>query len=135
MRMLNPQGQPGEGFADVPADSYYYNEITLAKALGIANGSGGNQFNPRDKITRQDMMTLTYRALVQMGYLKEGNTDTSGLNRFSDAGMVADYAKVPLARLVEAGLIQGSGDRLTPTSHATRAEVAVFLYRIFQNYL
>lgn len=131
MRMLKPDGTPGEGFADVPQDSYYYSEITLAKSLGIAQGSGDNRFQPRANITRQDMMTLTYRTLLKLGRMAEQDPGAA-LERFADHTSISSYAELSMGALVQAGYIQGGADnRLTPRNNATRAEAAVFLYRIY----
>jgi len=50
-------------FEDVKPGAYYYEAIGVAKKLGIATGSGNNQFKPQESISRQDMMVLTARAL------------------------------------------------------------------------
>ena len=133
MRMLDPAGMPGQDFSDVPVSSYYYNEITLARGLGIAAGYEGNRFMPRSRISRQDMMTLTYRTLCTMGYLTE--TDPrADLGGFADAKDIAGYAVQPMEALIQKGYIKGNANNtLAPKSSATRAEAAVFLYTIYQD--
>lgn len=128
--MLKPEGTPGQGFSDVPEDSYYHDQIVLAQGLGIAQGNGG-KFRPNDQITRQDMMVLTYRALKALDKLPE--TSGSDLSGFTDGGQVAQYAREAAASLTELQYIQGSGGKLRPLDNTTRAETAVFLYRIYQN--
>jgi hypothetical protein len=133
MRMLDPDGAlDGDGFIDVPKESYYYKEIQLAKGLGIASGTGDGMFNPRSNVNRQDMVTLTYRALEQLGILGAG-APQADLNRFKDAGLVSAYAREAMAVMVEFGAISGNTDgTVNPLGSATRAETAVFLYRIYQ---
>jgi hypothetical protein len=117
-------------FDDVSPGAYYYEAVGIAKKLGIAAGSGSNRFNPGEGITRQDMMVLTTRALEKFRGLKVSGAD--GLSdKFSDKGDIADYAVSSIAALVKEGLIAGSGERLNPRAYATRAEAAVFLYRIY----
>lgn len=131
MRMLDPKGTPGEGFADVPQSSYFYPEITLGKALGVAYGVTETEFAPDAKITRQDMVTLTWRALVKLGYLDE-NAPQADLKRFKDAGAISDYARQAIAVMVEAGYLHGNTDgTVNSGGNATRAEAAVFLYQIY----
>lgn len=132
MRMLAPESErEGAGFVDVPESSYYSKEIKLAQGLGIASGSDGGRFLPQADITREDLFTLTYRALVTLGHLPE-DAKTADLNRFADAGSVSGYAEKALSVLVEAGYISGNTDgTLNPKSHATRAEAAVFLYQVY----
>ncbi|MCG9967459.1 S-layer homology domain-containing protein [Pelotomaculum terephthalicicum JT] len=120
-------------FDDVEPGTYYYEAVGIAKKLGIAAGSGNNRFNPKENISRQDMMVLTARALEKYKGLKAAG-DTAVLDKFSDKGDIAEYAIGSAATLVKEGLIAGSGDKLNPQAPTTRAEAAVFLYRIYNKY-
>ncbi|MDD2498556.1 MAG: S-layer homology domain-containing protein [Desulfitobacteriaceae bacterium] len=119
-----------ENFNDAELGSYYYEALGIAKKLGIAVGSGGNSFNPRESISRQDMMVLTVRALEKFKELEPANTNIP-LDKYSDKGDIAGYAVNSLATLVKEGLIIGSGNKLNPRAYTTRAEAAVFLYKIY----
>ncbi|MBM7564189.1 S-layer homology domain-containing protein [Paenibacillus sacheonensis] len=122
----------GDGnFADVKPGSYYYEAVGAAKALGIAIGSGGNSFHPQASITRQEMMTLTARALTKLGKLNASG-GTNPLDRFADRADVSGYAAGGVSALLDAGLIQGADGKLNPLAEATRAEAAVFLYNAFR---
>ena len=58
--------------------------------------------------------------------------DVGGLlDKFSDKGDIAEYALDSLAALIKENLIVGSNNKLNPRANATRAEAAVFLYRIY----
>ncbi len=127
-RMFSVNNAFSENFADVLVGSYYYNAIGSAKAAGIANGSGEN-FMPENTITRQDLITLAYRAFSQKGYVLSAE-DTSCLNAFGDNGDISDYARGAMAAMVNAGIIQGSNGGVTPKGFATRAEVAVMCSRM-----
>lgn len=127
-RMLNINDAFTENFADVPQGSYYYNAVGSAKAAGIANGDGG-YFMPEASITRQDLITLAYRAFLNNGYIAETD-DFSVLDAFADSGDISDYAKAPMASMVKAGIIQGSEGMVNPKGSATRAEVAVMCARM-----
>jgi uncharacterized repeat protein (TIGR02543 family) len=120
-------------FDDVEPGAYYYEAVGIAKKLGIAAGSGNNRFNPRENISRQDMMVLTARALEKYKGLKVAG-GSAVLDKFSDKGDIAGYAVNSLSTLVKEGLIAGFGDRLNPRTNTTRAEAAVFLYRIYNKY-
>jgi putative cell wall-binding protein len=122
-----------ENFDDVKPDAYYYNAVGVAKKLGIAAGSGNNRFNPTMSISRQDMMVPAARALEKYQGLKAAENNTV-LDKFSDKRDIAEYAVNSLATLVKAGLIEDSGNKLNPRSSAIRAEVAVFLYNIYNKY-
>jgi|GEM_PF-1598836 len=129
MRTLKLDGELGEAFVDVPAGSYMDEPLRLARALGITNGQGNNQFNPYASITRQDMMTLTARALQIAGLLGD-NADTNVLNQFNDGTSISSYSHSSIALLVEKGLIQGSNGQLMPNSSTNRAEAAVLIYNM-----
>lgn len=127
-RMLGINGEFTENFADVPETSYYYNAIGSAKAAGIAKGSGEN-FMPENPITREDLITLAYRAFAGMGYISEAQ-DLSALDGFADKGEISDYAQSAMASMVGAGIIKGDNGNVNPKGYATRAEVAVMCARM-----
>ena len=127
-RMLKTDVAFEDNFADVPTDKYYYNAIGMAKAIGIASGDGAN-FMPENSITRQDLITLAYRAFLNAGYIAE-STDTTALDAFGDKAEITDYAVNPMASMVAAGIINGSDGNVNPKGNATRAEVAVMCARL-----
>ena len=127
-RMLGVNNEFTENFADVPESAYYYQAIGSAKAAGIAQGSGEN-FMPENSITRQDLITLAYRAFLAKGYITETDDFTS-LDAFADKGDISDYAGIAMASMVKAGIIQGSNGNVNPKGNATRAEVAVMCARL-----
>lgn len=127
-RMLGINNAFEDNFADVPADSYYYNAIGMAKAAGIAKGNGEN-FMPEDSITRQDLITLAYRAFLEKGLIAETD-DLAVLDQFADKASISDYAQTAMASMVTAGIIQGSDGGVNPLGNATRAEVAVMCNRL-----
>ena len=129
-RMLDLEDEFSENFSDVPVGSYYYNAIGSAKAAGIAKGNGNN-FMPENTITRQDLITLAYRAFLEKGYIEETN-DMSSLDKFGDKDNISDYAKTAMASMVSAGIIQGSNGNVNPRGFATRAEVAVMCARLMR---
>jgi len=75
-------------------------------------------------------MVLTARVLEKFNGLK-ATAANEILDKFSDKGDIADYAADYLATLVKEGLIVGSDGRLNPRANTTRAEAAVFMYRIY----
>lgn len=133
VRTLGVDAKVDGNFEDISGDAYYYKEIGIAKKLGITSGTGNNKFNPDASITRQEMMALTDRTLKMLKKLKQQGT-AKDLEKFSDRSLIAAYAADSVASIVKEGLIAGSGDNINPLSNTTRAEAAVFLYRIYNQY-
>ncbi|MCD8181356.1 MAG: S-layer homology domain-containing protein [Firmicutes bacterium] len=123
VNMLSIDDEYTENFTDVPEDSYYYDQIGKAKAAGVAQGYG-DEFMPENSVTRQDLISLAYRAFLDAGYI-EAVDDLSALDEFTDKDDVSDYAASAMAAMVQAGVIHGSDGQLNPKGNATRAETAV----------
>lgn len=130
VRMLNLEADVKDNFADVSEDKYYYEGVGIAKALGLTTGVGDNKFNPEANITRQDMFVLAHR-ILQMQKVDLTEADESAINTFDDYSKIAPYAKEGLASLVKNELVKGSDNKLNPVGNATRAETAVFIYRLY----
>ena len=112
-------------FADVPANAYYSEAITAAKAFGVANGAEGNKFNPQQNMTRQDAMVFLKRTIDRT----QISLPAGSMSGFSDAAQVSVYARESVGSLVSAHVISGSGGKISPKALVTRAEMAVMLYR------
>ena len=133
VRSLGVNTKISGNFDDVSKDAYYYNEIAIAKALGITAGIGNNKFGPDSGITRQDMMVMTEKALKLLKKVNQQGAATV-LDKFTDRQSISSYAANSVATIVKEGLIVGSGNKINPTGSTTRAEAAVFLYRIYNKY-
>ena len=114
-------------FTDVPATHPYYTAINAANQLGIALGDQG-KFRPDEAITRQDAMTLLYRAFSKLGVPMSTGT-ASDLMAFGDYAKVDSYATDALASMVKSGIIQGDNGMINPKGNVTRGEISVMLYR------
>ena len=115
----------------MPADAYYANELTIAKANGIVQGVGGNRFLPEARITREDMMVILARALAKTGAALE-KADPQALASFADGAQISGYARESVELLVSNGVIAGADGQIDPKGYATRAEVAVMLERVLR---
>lgn len=128
IRTLGLTADATDTFADVDDSYYYAKEIAIGKALGILNGVGDNKYEPDAPISRQDLMVICTRG---MKIVKEMNLDTSKLNAFSDAGLIADYAREGITGMVTEGIVKGNTDgTINPLGNTTRAEAAVIMDRI-----
>lgn len=130
VRALGLDAEFTSNFDDVKPADHFYREVVIAKALGIASGIGDNKFDPRAKITRQDMMVLAARTLAYTGKLELTGT-AADLSEFMDAQEVSSYAIESAATLVKEGLIFGSNNKIHPKENTTRAEAAAIIYRLY----
>lgn len=96
-----------------------------ARSWAIQNGVSDGS-NPGNAMTRQQMVTMLYRYAQFKGYATTGGT---GLDQFTDASAVADYARDAMSWAVGNGIVQGNGTVLNPAGIATRAHFAAFLHR------
>jgi len=117
-------------FDDVSLEDYFYREVGIAKAVGLAKGVGDNMFNPYSDITREDMMVLVCNILKAKGKLPYNETKSQA-ELYADFDDVSEYAKQSVAALVDAGIIKGDGKNINPKSKLTRAEAAAVIYRIY----
>lgn len=125
---IAPDINPEDNFADA-GETYYTGYLAAAKRLSISNGIGNNMFAPEKEITRQEMFTLLYNVLKTVGRMPKG-TSGKTLSSFTDSESIASWAREAVKHLVESGIINGNGDKLSPTGTATRAEMAQVLYNL-----
>jgi hypothetical protein len=112
-------------FTDVEEDKWFYPYINAAYIAGIVKGSG-NEFNPDNNITREEMAAIIVRALG----IKAAKTDLiAGLKDFDK---VSEWAKGEVETAVAYGLMIGDNlGYFTPSAFATREMAAVVSMRGF----
>ncbi|NLK44014.1 MAG: family 10 glycosylhydrolase [Tissierellia bacterium] len=127
---IEPEDTINDNFSDA-GNKYYTKYLGTAKKLGLIYGVGDNLYLPENNMTRQDMFVILYRILNILGKFDE-NIDMSGLNfeEFTDIEEIDDYAREALEAFVNAGIIQGDGNKLVPKAMATRAQAAQVIYNI-----
>lgn len=115
------------GFTDVSSSSWYFDAIKWAAANGIASGYSSSTFGAEDNITRQQMAAMLQRCAKYKGRRIDATAD---LSAYSDAPLVADWARDGMNWAVFSGLITGTDkNSLSPDGFATRAQAAVVLQR------
>lgn len=125
---IAPEATPGNNFADA-GNTYYTGYLAAARSLGITAGTGNNLYSPHKEITRQEMVTLLYRALEVIGELP-GGTGGRAIETYEDAGQVSSWAGEAMKIFAEAGIIGGSGHKLNPKAKTSRAEMAQVFYNL-----
>ncbi|NLG52690.1 MAG: S-layer homology domain-containing protein, partial [Clostridiales bacterium] len=117
------------GFTDVPAGAWFYEDIAKAVQAGTFGGDG-NKMRPNDPITREETFVVLARAFL----FPDGSV--SGLNTYTDAGSVSEWAKNGVSALVGEGYVKGdNNNRINPKSNITRAEFATIMHRLVSEYI
>jgi uncharacterized lipoprotein YddW (UPF0748 family) len=135
-RMLGVESSNADpaNFADVKADSYYAGALAAAREAELVNGVGDNMFFPESPLSRQDMFTMTWRAMTRQeifaGVASSLGSGAGELDAFSDSGQIAAYAREPINALIALKITNGDNGLLKPMNNASRAEIAAIIYRI-----
>ncbi|MBS4871402.1 MAG: S-layer homology domain-containing protein [Peptoniphilus sp. oral taxon 375] len=108
------------GFSDAK-QSY----ILKAKELGFIQGVGGNRFNPKGKITREEMATMVAKLCQTLG--KEGH-ESQG--KFKDDESISFWAKGSVYKMESLGLIKGYNGKFSPKKTSSREEALIVAYGI-----
>ncbi|WP_233162471.1 MULTISPECIES: chitobiase/beta-hexosaminidase C-terminal domain-containing protein [unclassified Cohnella] len=120
-------------FSDVRANDWYNDAIHTALTYGLIDGFKDGTFQPQDKITREQAMTIIAKAMEISG-LKDkldGRDAVEIAERFQDFDTVAGWAKSGVGETIAAGIVTGrKNDTLDPKSHVTRAEVMVMIRKL-----
>ena len=128
-------GAPGvEGlenpFTDVEAGRFYTDAVIWAANNGIVSGVTEDSFAPNKVITREQIATILYR------FDEAEPAAEDNLKQFPDGEKVSGYAKDAMNWAVSQGLISGiaNGEEttLSATATATRAQIAVILFRYLE---
>ena len=127
-RALGLENNGTDNFTDVPAGAYYANAVAAAKAAGIVNGNGDGTFSPESFITRQDMMIMAKGAAEYKGVVI--NSNLAMLDNFADGSSVSAYAKESVSAMINAGIVNGTGNKIEPKGNTTRAQAAVIISKI-----
>jgi hypothetical protein len=115
-------------FSDVKQGEWYHGNIASAQKLGIVNGKPDGSFGVHEKITREDMAVMVYKA-IQMKQLKLPGREARA---FKDKANIANYAKQAVETIQGAGIINGVGnDEFAPKKTANRDEAVVMIYNLW----
>ena len=118
-------------FTDVQPGSWYYTAVCWAADNGIVTGVTAQTFAPDAPVTREQLCAILARYAARCG---QNTAAADTLSAFTDGSWTADYAKDAVNWALARGILAGVGaDRLAPQDTATRAQLAVMLYRFAKN--
>ncbi len=114
------------GFRDVSDGDWFSDAVDYVVSHGIFNGTSDSTFEPDGGMTRAMMVTVLGRvALID-------EDDYSGASGFTDVERGSWYEPY-VSWAVESGITLGVGEGLfAPNDPVTRAQMALFLYRLLQ---
>lgn len=116
-------------FSDVSGDMWYSDSIYRAYNAGVVKGIDESNFGVGQNITREQLVTILYRAV------KEKSTfDITTALTFGDSDSISDYAKEAVTAFCNGKIVNGYNDNtFKPQANATRAECAVIIHRILNS--
>lgn len=120
------KGASLDGYSDVPASAWYYQDMAKAVQLGTFVGDG-SRLRPEEPMTRQEVLSVLARF-----YGLQGGSETA-LEKYADAENVAPWARNALAVMTECGYVHGAEGKIQPEKSITRAEFAQLLYNMAGN--
>lgn len=122
-----PPPATGVVFSDVPLSYWAASWIEKLASDGITGGCGPGKYCPEDGVTRAQMAIFLLRAKYGSAYAPPTATGTM----FTDVP-VSHWAASWIEQLAVEGITGGCGaGRYCPDDAVTRAQMAVFLVRIF----
>ncbi|MBQ8540673.1 MAG: S-layer homology domain-containing protein [Clostridia bacterium] len=120
-------------FTDVDPNAWYYIYVASAEKLGLAQGYGNGLFGVNDTVTRQDAITVVYRAAKLKGLSLDKFKASTAV--FEDRGEIASYAVEAVDSLYNAGVYLDTSaplKKFEPTKNASRAYLAYVLDQIYR---
>lgn len=125
-RIMDYQTKAENKFSDLD-NAYYKDPILRVAQAGVMQGDGKN-VRPKDKITREEAVSMLARALS----VTAGGSSTS----FADNNRISSWAMANVAAFAKNGYIAGrSGNRFEPQANITRAEVVKLLDNMISDYI
>ena len=108
-------------FLDVPADSWYAQDVAYAAEKGIVKGTSRTTFSPEAHASRGQFVTILYRL--------EGCPEPADPEAAFDDVNAGDYYAMPVAWAAQNNIAKGSGRLFLPRLDISRAEVVTMLWR------
>ena len=116
-------------FPDVPQDSPYYAQVASAEAGEIVKGFDDGTFGGDKNITVEQVLALAARTLAdKKGYAYPENPEDYLI--FPGAEEVSEWARETTALAAREG-IADAAEAISPAEGISRADAALYLYRLF----
>ncbi|MCR8635249.1 S-layer homology domain-containing protein [Paenibacillus radicis (ex Xue et al. 2023)] len=123
-------------FHDVASTAWYRTGVSVASEFGIVEGYEDGTFRGERQITREQGIAMVARAynLIQPQSAAMSQTEIAAtLLVYGDAADLSEWAREIVARMIRAGIVEGSaGQLLKPQDNITRAEAAALIERMLK---
>ena len=122
-------GSPSTTFSDC-SDEF----VRHAYGAGIVSGTSATTFSPEEKLTREQLAAMLWRAAAYVEQ-RTGKTLSPGgtLDGYSDAGQVSAYARDAIAALTKHGILAGTSQTtLSPKDGCTVEQSLVLIHRMLK---
>ncbi|WP_018758252.1 S-layer homology domain-containing protein [Paenibacillus terrigena] len=120
---LDTTSNKGSAFKDVKKTDWFYPYVNAAYEAGFIKGDA-DQFRPNDKLTREQMAVILYKAL--------GLQAAEHTAALQDLDKVSSWAKAEVQAVIARGVMTGANNRFEPTGQVTREMAAVVAMRSYQ---
>ncbi len=132
-RLANSTDDLESIFDDVETGKWYSEAIGWAAHNKIVAGYGNGKFGPEDALTREQMVAVLYRYSM---FMKYDVSKLNGLNTFTDADAISEWALDAMKWAVGNGIVEGVGnDLISPETGATRAQFAAMMQRFCTSFV
>ncbi|OCT14779.1 hypothetical protein A8709_11450 [Paenibacillus pectinilyticus] len=120
---LDVKTSKATSFKDVTPDDWFYSYVNTAYQAGFISGYSDDQFNPNEKMTREQMAVIIVKAL---GLPVAGQTAV-----IEDEAQVSVWAKASVQTAIAQGLMSGWDNRFQPSDEVTREMATVVAMRAY----
>lgn len=126
----SPEVAAANRFTDVDDDAFYADAVIWGSENGIINGVSDTEFEPEERITREQLAAIIYRYVKYKG--EEGLTGDALLQLdYTDSESISEYAYEPMLWCSKNEIIGGFDDgTVRPQGNTTRAQAAAIIMRI-----
>lgn len=125
--VLPAQALGAKDFTDVPADSWFYEDVDFVTTHNYFIGRGTSIFAPDEMLTREELATVLAR-------LDDANLANNNVSPYADVE-AGRWSAAAIQWMKNKNLTQGTGDgNFNPTGQLTRQELAVFVARFVEYY-
>jgi len=104
--------------------------VLKAHSLGLVNGVGGGRFDPDGNLTREQMATILWRAMLLFDPFVEEYI--VGVPSYSDENSISSWAKDAVLNMGTLGYVKGTGGgKFDPGGVATREQAVLVSLRMY----